>query len=289
MDLLDWKADLPESSQIYAVIDPLADNEPLKYWYQHADSTDAWPLYAGTEYGDDVLSGPWLLPLAQLPSWSSWWQEQEENEQATGFLLASEVPPERLAQHWISLIKAGLDGEEVLFRFYDPRVLGPMLFTFTEDETRRFLGPTDEILVWHQGEWVTASPYPEPEMTEHIEPWWRMQPQHLSTIPGQKERLIENLDHWLWQQEPDLMSEWLQTHDDVRQQLSFHYDEILSRSSVCPPALLFSHLFGYRIEWDQLQLAILAKQDDEQTELLAKTMQLIKQKQQKEMWESHGE
>lgn len=186
MDLLDWNADLPQSCQIYAIIDPLAENEPLKYWYQHADLTDAWPLYVGTEYGDDVLSGPWLLPLSQLPSWPSWWQEQEENEQATGFLIASESSSERLVQHWKSLIKAGLDGEEVLFRFYDPRVLGPMLFTFTEDETRRFLGPTNEMLVWHQGEWMSASPYPEPDMTEHSESWWRMRSRHFIKQPGEK-------------------------------------------------------------------------------------------------------
>ncbi len=277
MDLLDWKDELPETCQIYAIIDPLAENEPLKYWYQHADSTDAWPLYAGTEYGDDVLSGPWLLPLAQLPSWSSWWQEQEENEQATGFLLASEVPPERLVQHWKSLMKAGLDGEEVLFRFYDPRVLGPMLFTFTEDETRRFLGPTDEILVWHEGEWVTASPYPESDMTEHPEPWWRMQEPHFVGQPGKKERLIDALDDFLWQHNKTLMQQWYQKNDDLKKTISVHISAMYQTDipELFQPVWLFLQLFDYSPWWPSIVKQITQDSSDEQVELMRRTVAVI--------------
>lgn len=287
MNLQDWTQEIPDTWQLYALIDPLADSQPLHYWYQHATCTDAWPLYAGTEYSDDLLAGPWLLPLDQLPGWQDWWQQQEGNHYATGFLLASEYPIEKLVQHWKSLLKAGLDGEEVLFRFYDPRVLGPMLFTLTEDETRRFLGPTDEILVWHLEEWVTASPYPEPDLTEHTEPWWRIQKSHLTGVSGQKERLVENLDHWLWQQEPELMSSWLLKHDDVRNALSNHYNAIQSATGIadCHPAVLVAYLFGYQQNWLQLKLHISAKPDDEQTELLKKTILFIKQEQQKEMRE----
>ena len=220
MDLLDWAENLPETWSVYALIDPLAENEPLKHWYQYAEATDAWPLYAGTEYDSDILSGPWLLPLAQLPDWQSWWQEQEMNEQATGFLIASASSPERLVQHWKSLLKAGLDGEEVLFRFYDPRILGPMLFTFTEDETRRFLGPTDEVLVWHQNDWFTASPYPKSDFTEHSEPWWRMKEEHFNNQPGQESVVLDNLEEWLWQNYPARMQQWLKKNQNLQKSLS---------------------------------------------------------------------
>ena len=41
MDLADWKADLPEQWQVYVIIDPLADNKPLEYWYRNAESNNA--------------------------------------------------------------------------------------------------------------------------------------------------------------------------------------------------------------------------------------------------------
>lgn len=278
MDLLDWNADLPKSCQIYAIIDPLAENEPLKYWYQHADSTDAWPLYVGTEYGDDLLSGPWLLPLAQLPSWSAWWQEQEENEQATGFLIASESSPERLVQHWKSLIKAGLDGEEVLFRFYDPRVLGPMLFTFTEDETRRFLGPTNEMLVWHQGEWMSASPYPEPDMTEHSESWWRMQSRHFVGQPGQENTVVDNMEYWLWKHYPEQTKQWLKTNQDLHASLVNHYQNLPTEQIpwLWQPIWLLLHLFGYPNWWPEIKTVIRPEDTDEQTDVMTKAMDAIK-------------
>lgn len=284
MNLLDWTQEIPEPWQLYALIDPLADSQPLHYWYQHAIYTDAWPLYAGTEYSDDLLAGPWLLPLEQLPGWEDWWQQQESNHSATGLLLASEYPIEKLVQHWKSLLKAGLDGEEVLFRFYDPRVLGPMLFALSETETRILLGPTNEMLLWYDKDWLAASPYPEPDLTEHTEPWWRIKMSHLAGVSGQKERLVENLDNWLWQHEPELMSEWLQKHEDVRQQLLHDYDTIISEPGVtdCHPSLLVFRLFGYQNEWLHLQTYISAEPDDEQTELLDKTIQFIKQEQQKQ-------
>lgn len=277
MDLIDWIHELPETYSVYALVDPLAEHEPLKYWYQHAELTDAWPLYAATEYDTDILSGPWLLPLVQLSVWEAWWQEQEKNEQATGFLLASEVPPERLVQHWKSLIKAGLDGEEVLFRFYDPRVLGPMLFTLTEDETRRFLGPTNEIVVWHQGEWVTASPYPESDMTEHSEPWWRMKESHFVGQPSKDERLIEGLDDYLWQHHNALMQQWYQENDDLQEAIS-SLITVMNHADIpelYQPVWLILQLFDYSGWWPSIVSQITQDYNDEQTELMSRTLDAI--------------
>ncbi len=290
MDLTDWKAGLPAEWKVYAIIDPLADNKPLQYWYLRAESTDAWPLYAGTEFADDILNGPWLLLLNQLPDWEAWWQEQEAAGQATGLLLASATEPEKLVRHWQSLLTAGLDGEEVLFRYYDPRILASMLYTFTQEETRRFLGPTNELLLWHHDDWLIASPYPEPDLTEHSEPWWRMQELHFSGQPGQKELLINSLDDWLWQNNPELMMQWLQTHDDVRQQLSVHYDAVSVPPvpSIWLPSVLTFRLFNYHHEWQEFQRIIRLDQNDEQTDILQKTIAFIEKEQQLEVRGHHG-
>ncbi len=63
--LFNWSNNRSLEWHVYVIIDPLADNKPLQYWYRHAEPTDAWSLYAGTEFASDILVGPWLLPLAQ--------------------------------------------------------------------------------------------------------------------------------------------------------------------------------------------------------------------------------
>ncbi len=281
MDLADWKADLPEQWQVYVIIDPLADNKPLEYWYRNAESTDAWPLYAGTEFSDDILSGPWLLPLAQLPGWESWWQEQETAGQATGILLASEHEPAKLLKHWQSLLLAGLDGEEVLFRYYDPRILAPMLYAFTEDETRRFLGPTNELVIWHNDDWFVASPYPETDLTEHDEPWWRMQEPHFVGQPGHENTIADNLEDWLWQYYPELTREWLKTNNDLRASLHEHYQR--QQAETIPllwqPSWLLLNLFGRVNWWPEIRNIIRAEIMDEQNDVMVKVMTVIERNQ----------
>lgn len=279
MDLIDWKADLPAEWIVYAIIDPLADNKPLQYWYLRAESTDAWPLYAGTEFADDILSGPWLLPLNQLPDWEAWWQEQEAAGQATGLLLASVTEPERLVKHWQSLLTAGLDGEEVLFRYYDPRILAPMLYTFTQEETRRFLGPTNELLLWHHEDWLATSPYPEPDLTDHAEPWWRMQKQHFVGQPGEKEIMLSNIEQWLWRNANELTTDLYERYGAIADLLDRQYRQSLSDNipALWQPAWMILGLMGYSHWWPEVQR--LQEIQDEQRDLMAKVIQQIKRAQ----------
>jgi hypothetical protein len=275
--LFDWENSLPPEWQVYAIIDPLADNKPLEHWYRYAAKTDAWPLYAGTEFKDEVLYGPWLLPLAQLPGWQEWWRAQEQAGYATGILIASEHPSDKLVQHWRSLLLAGLDGEEVLFRYYDPRVIAPMLYTFTQDETRRFLGPTNELLLWHHDDWLMAAPYPEPDLTEHAEAWWRMKNEHFVGQPGEKSMIINNIDDWLWQNKPTLMKQWLKRNNDVRTALADHYDQMTASGipTLWQPVWLLLNLFGHGHWWPAIQPVVQHNEADEQTDLMANTLVVI--------------
>ncbi len=275
-ELTEWKNSLPAEWHIYALIDPLADNQPLQYWYQHAEPTDCWPLYAGTEWSDDILSGPWLLPLAQLSSWESWWQQLVANEYATGLLLASACPPEKLVRHWQSLLTAGLDGEEVLFRYYDPRILGPMLFAFTEEETRRFLGPTHELLLWHQGGWLSAVPYLEPDLTEHHEPWWRMKDAHFAGQPGEKNIVLFNLEQWLWRNANELTTACYEQHGAISTQLEALYPQAMETIPVLwQPSWMILHLTGFPHWWPDIRQRPGICHTDEQRDLMLKVIQQI--------------
>ncbi len=281
MALADWKADLPAKWQVYAIIDPLADNKPLQYWYQQAEQTDAWPLYAGTEFANDILSGPWLLPLSQLSGWQEWWPEQESAGQATGILLAAGHPPEKLVKHWQSLLTAGLDGEEVLFRFYDPCVLGPMLSTFTEEETCRFLGPANELLVWYDNDWLVVSPYPEPDLTEHTEPWWRMSDVHFAGQPGEKEITLFNIEQWLWRNANELTTALYERNGPISEQLEKTYQRAMSGGipELWQPGWMILELMGYLHWWPEIQSLKEICGDDEQRDVMAKLIQQIKRAQ----------
>ena len=71
---------------------------------------------------------------------------------AWGVLIASHAPPELLAEHLTSLTRARLpSGREVLFRYYDPRVLRSYLPTCTSDELDRVFGPIEALLVEGDG------------------------------------------------------------------------------------------------------------------------------------------
>lgn len=192
-------------------------------------------------------------------------------------MLASEHPPEKLVLHWQSLLIAGLDGEEVMFRYYDPRVLGPMLYTFSEEENRQFLGPTNELLLWHHDDWLMAAPYPEPELTEHTEPWWRMKDEHFVGQPGEKTVVIDNLDDWLWQNKPKLMKQWLKRNNDVRTVLAGHYDQMMANGipTLWQPVWLLLNLFGHGHWWPAIQSVVQHSQIDEQTDLMAHTLVVI--------------
>lgn len=283
MILLDWLAENDVAPEhCYAIIDPLAANQPLIYWFAHATSTDAWPLYAGTRFANDIDSSPWLLPLQDWPDWQSWWQAQEADAQATGIIVISKTPAEQLVKHWQSLLVAGLDGEEVLFRYYDPRILGPMLYTWTDIETRQFMGPTDYLVVWMNNDWVISSPYPDLDMTVHADPWWRMRPEHFIKQPGERDVMIQNVDTWLWENYSSAMAEWLQHHDSVKAALSDGYLQMqqYKLSDVWKPAWLILYLFGYSTVWPSIETRIARNESDEQTDLMHDVMHwIIQQKQ----------
>ena len=81
MTFTHWQQHLPADRMIYALIDPLADNQPLHYWFRHASDTQAWPLYGGTGFTDDILHGPWLLPFRHnWPSGLAWWQNKSAGQ-----------------------------------------------------------------------------------------------------------------------------------------------------------------------------------------------------------------
>jgi hypothetical protein len=71
-------------------------------------------------------------------------------------MLRSAASMDELAEHFAGMIRARLpEGREVLFRFYDPRVLRAYLPTCTTAELDAVFGPVDAFLIEQgDGSWI---------------------------------------------------------------------------------------------------------------------------------------
>lgn len=88
---------------------------------------EAIPLFCLNTFKDLMSLSPWLVPAESLTV-------LDEKLIQQGLLLKSDYPTNEVLNHLRSLLLAGLDGEEVLFRFYDPMVIAPMLNLMQESE-----------------------------------------------------------------------------------------------------------------------------------------------------------
>ena len=104
-------------------------SEPV-YWiataksYQDAvNSTpslnNATPLFTGDMYAQVMSLSPWVVAPESL-------LDIDDSILTCGIFITSNAGLEDVLAHLRSLLTAGLFGEEVLFRFYDPKVIFPM-------------------------------------------------------------------------------------------------------------------------------------------------------------------
>ena len=132
---------LQEEGVNYALLDAARDPLVRMFILEHAP--DAESLFAGIDE-DLADAAPYLVPLSdRLPflmplAWGNSW----------GVFLKSDATPRELRKHFRQFLMVELaDGEEVYFRFYDPRVLRVFLPTCTQPESEQFLGPVQSFVI----------------------------------------------------------------------------------------------------------------------------------------------
>ncbi|MCE0492489.1 DUF4123 domain-containing protein [Vibrio salinus] len=161
---------------------------------------DTFILFDNTPFEDVMDFTPKLIPVSEevknLP-------KEILNH---GIGLKTEAPKTQLLEHLQSLLLAALDGEEVLFRFYDINVISPILREMEQGELEQFLGNIKSLAVFAENGLETYSNNNESQYRYQNRPWWIIKPRHLEHLYN-----VENharlLERFWWEKIPVVMAE----------------------------------------------------------------------------------
>lgn len=168
-------------------------------WYRsspHASSSE--PLYLGTPFAHLGEISPIVASTSPHDPFLHWLMTERPSLN-WGLLLESPATPGELAAHyrrWLTILNP--QGNEVLFRFYDPDVLPHFLDAFDDREYRQWFGPADavhcrtaEIFITRRAEErPQAEPTPAPLPAA---PWWKMNARHQQALrPLYRRELIHD-------------------------------------------------------------------------------------------------
>lgn len=130
---------------LFAVLDAARDPMVLALLFQ---AKDRWQsLYEGIEGERLAAAAPYLV---QLPKGSPLLETLARDAwgRSWGVYLTCDQPFEAVRKHLRHfLLVTDEEGEELYFRYYDPRVLRVYLPTCTRQEAREFFGPIREFLM----------------------------------------------------------------------------------------------------------------------------------------------
>ena len=158
---------------------------------------DSRPLFEGEMFSSVKDLSPWLIPVTEEVL------SLQEDTLNKGIGIRSEHKFEEVVEHLQSLLTASLEGEEVLFRFYDSKVVLPMLKAMDEGELASFMGNISEI-AFFDDEIRVFSNTPKPEFKPQSEAWWKIQPHHLAELYNIKAHAHAIERRW-WELFPQLM------------------------------------------------------------------------------------
>ncbi|MCW8335298.1 DUF4123 domain-containing protein, partial [Vibrio paucivorans] len=132
-------------------------------------------------------------------------------------VLSSSESSQSILEHLRSLLIAVLEGEEVLFRFYDRQVIIPMLTRMDEIEKNQLMGNISHLAAFdnqEQAQFVTFTNTSSTPFSAHETTWWIVKQHHLESSADLS--LIQtNLESWLWRHYPNTMNEHLAQGRDV--------------------------------------------------------------------------
>ncbi|MDC5848493.1 DUF4123 domain-containing protein [Vibrio europaeus] len=187
----------------------IAKGEGAAFWLvdsqSHAEAVkefgfgfeDSRPLFEGEMFSSVKDFSPWLIPVTE----EVLSLQEETLNRCIGVL--SEHKFEEVVEHLQSLLTASLEGEEVLFRFYDSKVVLQMLKAMDKGELASFMGNISEI-AFFDDEIRVFSNTPKPDFKPQSETWWKILPHHLVELYNIKAHAHAIERRW-WELLPQLM------------------------------------------------------------------------------------
>ncbi len=187
---------IEQGDSVYFIIDPTFDHNLLSSFASM--NGDARTLLDIHKYPNAAEIGPWLLSIQREHIvWLSHFVD-------AGIVIATQHPKKVTLEHFASLYHANLAGHIVVFPYYKPLFIAPMLEKMESGELAYFLNQ-HHLGVFGDGKWTT---YHAPEMIKPVksqsEAWWAFKEHHFP----QEENLPflqMNLRIWLWQKFPEKM------------------------------------------------------------------------------------
>ncbi|MEM7155977.1 MAG: DUF4123 domain-containing protein [Myxococcota bacterium] len=111
-------------------------------------SGNDWRCLYGTDLPRDLAAvAPYLVALASHYPFAGYFARYGRGHN-WGVMLRSSASMDDISEHFAGMIRVRLpEGREVLFRFYDPRVLRAFLPTCTSKELDDVFGPVEAFLI----------------------------------------------------------------------------------------------------------------------------------------------
>jgi len=188
-----------------------AQPEMREQWYRRSPhSGDEALLYIGTPLAHLTAVSPIVARTSASDPFLHWVTTQRPNLR-WGLLLESQASSQQLAEHfrhWLTILND--QGDEVLWRFYDPAVLPYFLAAFSEQERQQWFGPCTAVYCLTDQKVVTQRAVRQPKeaasnLALPAAPWWRITQAHLDRLrPLLRKELIDEarqrllLAAWSW-------------------------------------------------------------------------------------------
>jgi hypothetical protein len=148
---MDGRTDRGRQAYLYAILDAARDERIYPGLKRLARTEQILGLYQGRAAGELAAVAPYLVGLGTTDRVFDWLWEQGWGE-SWGIFLWSLVSPDTLRAHFRRLTMVQSDaGARLLFRFYDPRVLGAFLPTCDAAQLREMFGPVQRFMLEQDG------------------------------------------------------------------------------------------------------------------------------------------
>lgn len=133
------------NSELYAILDgALIENLEMKL-AESMNEKEYVSLYKGTKYDHLQEVAPYLVNLNSEHPILDWWMEQGWDKY-WGVLCTTGMDLQSLATHFKKFLTVkDYNDNEVLFRFYDPRVFGVFITTCSDENYFKFEGAVNHF------------------------------------------------------------------------------------------------------------------------------------------------